>query len=228
MALAGVRPVRSLYTREKLRRLIFACSARRSTVSSGSPRFSVSHRCSSSKAELSWVCNCNKVLYCACPPGRLRYTTSSRAACMLMSRPQSASTSASARSMPAVTPAEVQTAPCWMKIASASTSRAGKRCCSVSHMAQWVAARQPSSSPALASRKAPLHTEAIRRTSGAESFSHVVSSSWQSRVSQMSGAPGTIRVSTAARSSSPRTLVSTANPSTVLTNPPRKLAVSSW
>ncbi|MCY1304900.1 hypothetical protein D9M70_546750 [compost metagenome] len=65
--------------------------------------------------------------------------------------------------MPALTPAEVHTEPCWMKIASASTSIDGKPCLSVSHMAQWVAARRPSSRPALASRKAPLQIEAIRR-----------------------------------------------------------------
>ncbi|MNJ53126.1 hypothetical protein D3C77_485050 [compost metagenome] len=76
--------------------------------------------------------------------------------------------------MPALTPADVHTVPCWMKIASASTSMAGNACLRVSHMAQWVAARRPSSRPALASRKAPLHTEAIRRPRAALACSQSV------------------------------------------------------
>ncbi|OLT19959.1 hypothetical protein BJF78_10475 [Pseudonocardia sp. CNS-139] len=61
-----------------------------------------------------------------CPPGRRRNTTSSRATCCAMSAPWSVSTRASATSMPAVTPADVQTRPWRRKIASVRTSTAGK------------------------------------------------------------------------------------------------------
>ena len=46
-------------------------------------------------------------LNCACPPGRCMNSTSSRATASAVGAPQSASTSARHRSMPAVTPADV-------------------------------------------------------------------------------------------------------------------------
>src|SRR5271169_1112551 len=65
--------------------------------------------------------------------------------------------------MPAVTPAEVQTGPSHTKIGSGSTRTAGKRWASLAQYIQWVAARRPSSTPAAASRNAPVQTEATRR-----------------------------------------------------------------
>src|SRR6516162_7152364 len=80
-----------------------------------------------------------------------------------MERPRSSSTSASARSIPAVTPAEVHTEPSHTKIGSGSTRTAGKRWASLAQYIQWVAARRPSNTPAAASRNAPVQTEATRR-----------------------------------------------------------------
>ena len=65
--------------------------------------------------------------------------------------------------MPAVTPADVQTSPSRMNTGSGSSSTCGKRCRKPSQNAQWVVARWPSSSPAAASRYAPVHTEVVRR-----------------------------------------------------------------
>ena len=53
------------------------------------------------------ACAARWLLNCDCPPGRLRNTTSRRATASATAWPRSSSTSASARSMPAVTPAEV-------------------------------------------------------------------------------------------------------------------------
>ena len=71
-------------------------------------------------------------------------------------------TRASARSMPAVTLAEVAMFPSLMKIGSGSTSTAGYWSRRAPHCDQWVVARLPSSRPALASRNAPVQTEATR------------------------------------------------------------------
>ena len=65
--------------------------------------------------------------------------------------------------MPAVTPAEVHTLPSRMKIGSGSTVTSGNSCARRAHVAQWVVALRPSSSPARASKKAPEHTEVTRR-----------------------------------------------------------------
>src|SRR6185437_6547369 len=65
--------------------------------------------------------------------------------------------------MPAVTPADVQTAPSRTKIGSDSTCTAGKRRANSVQNDQWVAARRPSSTPVEASRNAPVQTEATRR-----------------------------------------------------------------
>ena len=61
--------------------------------------------------------------------------------------------------MPAVTPAEVHTLPSRTKIGSGSNRTLGKRAANSAQRPQWVAARRPSSSPAVATRKAPLHTD---------------------------------------------------------------------
>ena len=65
--------------------------------------------------------------------------------------------------MPALTPAEVQTRPSWMKMGSQSTISSG--CSSASWRArlQWVVTRRPVTSPAAASRKTPLQTDVTRR-----------------------------------------------------------------
>ncbi len=63
-----------------------------------------------------------------CPPGRWRKTTSSRAMWRAVSAPWSFSTRASARSMPAVIPAEVTNRPSWTWMASGWTrTRGGRR-----------------------------------------------------------------------------------------------------
>ena len=58
----------------------------------------------------------NGTLNCDWFPGRRRNSTSSRATPRAVWGPRSASTSASAKSMPAATPAEVQIGPSWMKM----------------------------------------------------------------------------------------------------------------
>ena len=77
--------------------------------------------------------------------------------------PRSSSTSARERSMPEVTPAEVQTSPSRTKIGLGSTLSSGWRRASSAVEAQWVVTVRPSSSPARASRKAPEQTEVTRR-----------------------------------------------------------------
>ena len=62
------------------------------------------------------------------------------------STPRSSSTSARARSMPAVTPADVHT-PSWTWIGSASTTASGKSCASCAARAQCVVTRRPAISP---------------------------------------------------------------------------------
>ena len=90
---------------------------------------------------MSWALNC------AWPPGRLTNSTSQRAVVSAVSRPRSSSTSASARSIPAVTPAEVYTSPSRTKIGSASTSTSGWRSASSAQLAQCVVARRPFEQP---------------------------------------------------------------------------------
>ena len=135
--------------------------ARRSTAG---PRAAA--RGSATWAE-SWALNCDWL------PGRRRNTTRWRATASATSRPRSSSTRASARSMPAVTPAEVATLPSLMKIGSGSTVTSGYRAASSAQYAQWVVTRLPCSSPAAASRNAPVQTDAIRsrprRVAGAAS-----------------------------------------------------------
>jgi hypothetical protein len=102
-------------------------------------------------------------LNCDWPPGRRRNITSSRATACAASRPWSSSTSASARSIPAVTPADVHTFPSWTKIGSQSTASPGYSVRSCSSRPQCVVTRRPSRTPASASSNAPLHTDATRR-----------------------------------------------------------------
>ncbi|MNR09896.1 hypothetical protein D3C85_1261190 [compost metagenome] len=66
---------------------------------------------------------------------------------------------------------------------------------SMPHIAQWVAARRPSSNPASASRNVPLHTEAVRLTLVDASLSQSTSSRELLIARIITGAPGTIRVS---------------------------------
>ena len=65
--------------------------------------------------------------------------------------------------MPAVTPAEVKTCPSRVKMGSGSTRTVGYRAANWAQRDQWVVARRPSSSPASASRNAPVHTDVTRR-----------------------------------------------------------------
>ena len=83
------------------------------------------------------------MLYCDWPPGRFRNTTNCRATAKAVARPRSSSTSAKARSIPAVTPADVQTAPSRMKIGSGSTRTAGWRRASSAQRCQCVTTRRP-------------------------------------------------------------------------------------
>src|SRR6516164_1351198 len=63
--------------------------------------------CSSRIDIISEACEASETLSCGCPPGRRRNNTSSRAASCARLAPQSSSTHAKARSMPAEMPAEV-------------------------------------------------------------------------------------------------------------------------
>ncbi len=96
---------------------------------------------------------------CDWPPARCMYTTSERATPRVRSGPWSSSTRASARSMPAVTPADVYVPPSLTKIASGSTRAAGgvgpaARC------AASVVTRRPSRRPAAPSTNAPVQIDA--------------------------------------------------------------------
>jgi len=100
----------------------------------------------------------------ALPPGRIRKTTCRRAIARATFRPRSTSIIASAKSIPAVTPADVQMPPSSIWIASPSTSTAERNRFSASTSLQWVVARRPSRAPAAAKKNVPLHTDAIRGT----------------------------------------------------------------
>src|SRR5262249_17936096 len=79
------------------------------------------------------------------------------------SGPRSFSIIASARSIPAVIPAEVHTGPSMMKMRSSSTFTFGNRDCSSRARFQCVLARRPSSRPASARMNAPVQIAATRR-----------------------------------------------------------------
>jgi hypothetical protein len=71
-------------------------------------KLSAIQRSSSIKtSDLAAACEASNALYCDCPPARLRYTTRMRAMFIAQRRPASSSISASARSIPLVTPADV-------------------------------------------------------------------------------------------------------------------------
>jgi hypothetical protein len=74
------------------------------------------------------------------PPGRLTKTTSSRATARATSAPRSSSTKARARSIPAVTPADVATEPSRTKIRSGSTRTCGCAAASAAQSSQCVVA----------------------------------------------------------------------------------------
>ena len=162
-------PVSSLNARAKWRSLMCGALRRARRPTRSASRLSVIHACSSRSGARAAACACSPALNCAWPPGRRTKSTSLRATSSARAGPRSSSTSASARSMPAVTPAEVRIGPSATKIGSGSTVTAGKARASASHHAQCVVARRPSSSPARASRKAPVQTEATRRARGAAS-----------------------------------------------------------
>src|SRR5690242_6229922 len=66
------------------------------------------------------------------------------------------------RSMPAALPADVRMSPSSTNSTFGSTCTAGKRRARSAHSVQCVVARRPSSSPALASANAPVHSDTIR------------------------------------------------------------------
>ena len=104
---AGVMPISRRNARAKLRSLMRARSASAGTERSpprllGDPLLEVAQRLAPA------VCAASCALNCDCPPGRFTNNTSQRATSKRQSsRPRSSSTIASARSMPAVTPADV-------------------------------------------------------------------------------------------------------------------------
>src|SRR5262245_50227189 len=163
---AGVIPTSNVNTRAKLRMLMAARRASDATERSAAGCSPI-HAWRSRIGSWSAVCAISCALYCDWPPGLLRNMTSSRATARATARPKSCSTSASARSIPAVTPADVKTRPSRTKIGSGSTATRGYCSASCRHAPQWVVARRPSSKPASANRKAPVQTEPSRRTRGA-------------------------------------------------------------
>ncbi len=130
-----------------------------------------------------------------CPPGRRKYSTSQRATVCAISVPWSSSTSESARSMPAVTPAAVQiVSELRRKIGSASTSMAGNWRANLAAKAQCVVTRQPSSSPASAARNAPVQAVATRRALAATALIQATSSGLE-RAASTPLPPGSTTVS---------------------------------
>jgi hypothetical protein len=121
-------------------------------------------------------------------------TTRYLAVARATSGPKSSSTSERARSIPAVTPAEVMTLPSLTKIDSRSTMIFGKFAASSGTHRQWVAARCPSRIPVAASGKAPAHTEAMRRDDRERRAMPEMSSGSDTAARQSLG-PGTIMVS---------------------------------
>jgi len=93
---------------DKLARLASVCTDR------SAPGLSAIHCCTSRSGSRLAIWAASWVLNWAWLPGRRRNTTSSLAMRSAASRPRSSSTSASAMSMPAVTPAEVMTFPSRM------------------------------------------------------------------------------------------------------------------
>ena len=92
--------------------------------------------------------------------------TSWLATLIAMSCPRSSSTSATAKSSPAVTPAAVRSSPSLTWMASSSTPTIGYRCASCWATAQCVVTLRPSSKPAAARKNAPVHTDPNRRVFG--------------------------------------------------------------
>ena len=121
---AGVMPTSLEKAREKFRGLMHARSASASTEQSP-PGLARTHSWTSRSGRRSAVCAASAALNCDWPPGRLANSTSQRATSSAASAPRSSSTRASARSIPAVTPAEVHTLPSRTKMLSESTSSAG-------------------------------------------------------------------------------------------------------
>ena len=98
----------------------------------------------------------------ACPPSRWGATTSWRASRVATSLPWSRRTTCRHRSMLAALPAEVRMSPSSTNSTPGSTVTRGYRRASSPHSVQCVVARRPSSSPAAASAKAPVHSDTIR------------------------------------------------------------------
>ncbi len=103
-------PTSRLNARAKLRTFIPAASASISTVW-GCDGSATTRSCASRIGSRSASCAASGSENWAWLPLRCAYMTSQRATSSAASRPRSSSTSASARSIPAVTPAEVHTEP---------------------------------------------------------------------------------------------------------------------
>ncbi|SLH81326.1 Uncharacterised protein [Mycobacteroides abscessus subsp. abscessus] len=104
---------------------------------------------------------------CDWPPARCMNTSSDCATRRATAAPWSSSTRASARSIPAATPAEEYTRPSRTKIASGSTRTRGYRAARSRVNFQCVVARLPSSTLSSASTNAPLQMAASRRVRAA-------------------------------------------------------------
>jgi hypothetical protein len=132
--------------------------------------------------------------------------------------PQSSSIIASAMSIPAVMPADVQTPESDTKMESRSTRTAGNADSSVSHSVQWVVAARPSSRPARARKDAPAQTEARRRILPRLRLSQATTRGSPS--DHRKSPPTTMIVSYSPDSRSRSFRVSTARDSSVATAPP--------
>ena len=196
MNFPGGVPISFEKTREKFRGLIAtrpaSCSTRRSSL-----RCSAIQAWRSRRTPRSEACPARETLNWAWFPGRRKKTTRPRATPNATVEPQSSSTIASARSIPAVTPADVYVLPSRTHMGLRSTLTAGYLCLNSSATNQWVVARLPSSKPASASWKAPTHTEAIRRVRVDRFLSQRESSGL--RLVRDEKLPTTIRVSIGSR-----------------------------
>ncbi|MNI39172.1 hypothetical protein D3C73_933470 [compost metagenome] len=133
-------------------------------------------------------------LYWRWSPSRRMNTTSRRATCCDSAAPTSRSINAKARSMPAVTPADVQYLPLSMKMRSSCTRRAGCICRSRSAERQCVVTARPSSRPAAASTKAPVHTLHVRGARASRRRNQAIVSGW-ALARSAPGPPGTSSMS---------------------------------
>ncbi len=142
-----------------------------------------------------------------CVPGRRRNTTSHRATVSATSTPWSSSTSASARSIPAVTPADVHTSRRGPRSGSASTSTPG---CSAASRRAVPSGSSPADRPAAPPRRGGTHRCRHRRRGAHRRPSLQLHRPARRRAMAWwtPEPPGTISVSTAPSSSGAATICS--------------------